>query len=348
MRSRNVLKASRTIGYARTSPADPADGLVAQTRDLRAAGAEKVFREQVSSIGQRGALKRCLDYLRQGDALVVTKPDRLAHSVAALVAIEADLSKRGIGLVVLSLGGEQLDTRKATGKRMLAILAGVATWEHEAMLERQREGRPGVGWRACTVAHFAHPKDRRSSYNCSPKARASARPPWRSAANAARSTTGAATMKRSGAPGTTRETGTDLLEDEARHRALDQSDLLLIFLLRSRRPHLYHQRQQVTVAGDPTAPIGIAHSGEASDVVLLSAAKLQRSARERRRCQHHDHRRRSQRRSRRRIVARLSAPSCLRHCAPCGCASVRWPATSTRRASGCVSMAGMSGAKRTG
>ena len=48
------------------------------------AGAEKVFREQLSSIGQRGALKRCLNYLRQGDALVVTKPDRLAHSVAAL------------------------------------------------------------------------------------------------------------------------------------------------------------------------------------------------------------------------------------------------------------------------
>ena len=44
-RSRNVLEASRTIGYARTSPADPADGLAVQARDLRAAGAVKVFRQ---------------------------------------------------------------------------------------------------------------------------------------------------------------------------------------------------------------------------------------------------------------------------------------------------------------
>ena len=54
--------------------------------------------------------------------------------------IEADLSKRGIGLVVLSMGGERLDTRNPTSKLMLTILAGVATWEREIMLERQREG----------------------------------------------------------------------------------------------------------------------------------------------------------------------------------------------------------------
>src|SRR6185503_19116940 len=78
--------------------------------------------------------------LREGDALVVTKPDRLARSTAALLMIEADLTKRGIGLVVLSLGGERLDTRNPTSKLMLTVLAGVATWEREIMLERQREG----------------------------------------------------------------------------------------------------------------------------------------------------------------------------------------------------------------
>ena len=45
-----------------------------------------------------------------------------------------------IGLVVLSMGGERLDTRNPTSKLMLTILAGVATWEREIMLERQREG----------------------------------------------------------------------------------------------------------------------------------------------------------------------------------------------------------------
>jgi DNA invertase Pin-like site-specific DNA recombinase len=72
--------------------------------------------------------------------LTVTKPNRLARSTAELLTIEADLSKRGIGLVVLSMGGERLDTRNLTSKLMLTILAGVATWEREIMLERQREG----------------------------------------------------------------------------------------------------------------------------------------------------------------------------------------------------------------
>ena len=128
------------VGYARTSTADQAAGLDAQARDLKAAGAEKVFREQVSSIDQRPKLAECLRFLREGDVLICTKPDRLARSTAQLLTIEADLSKRGIGLVVLSMGGTKLDTRNPTSKLMLTILAGVATWEREIMLERQREG----------------------------------------------------------------------------------------------------------------------------------------------------------------------------------------------------------------
>jgi DNA invertase Pin-like site-specific DNA recombinase len=70
----------------------------------------------------------------------VTKPDRLARNTAELLAIEADLAKRGVGLIVLSMGGERLDTRNPTSKLILTILGGVATWEREIMLERQREG----------------------------------------------------------------------------------------------------------------------------------------------------------------------------------------------------------------
>ena len=126
------------VGYARTSTWDQTAGLAAQQRDLKAAGAEKVFSEQASSVAQRTKLNECLAFLREGDVLTVTKPDRLARSTAELLSIEADLS--GIGLVVLSMGGERLDTRKPTSKLMLTILAGVATWEREIMLERQREG----------------------------------------------------------------------------------------------------------------------------------------------------------------------------------------------------------------
>ena len=128
------------VGYGRTSTAEQEAGLAGQDRDLKAAGAERVFLEQVSSVGTRPALKEALAFMREGDALVVTKPDRLARSTAELLSIEADLTKRGIGLVVLSMGGERLDTRNPTSKLMLTILAGVATWEREIMLERQREG----------------------------------------------------------------------------------------------------------------------------------------------------------------------------------------------------------------
>jgi DNA invertase Pin-like site-specific DNA recombinase len=128
------------VGYARTSTEDQRAGLTAQERDLKAAGCKKLFSEQVSSIAERDKLKALLDFVREGDAVVVTKPDRLARSTTELLTIESDLSKRGIGLVVLSMGGERLDTRNPTSKLMLTILGGVATWEREVMLERQREG----------------------------------------------------------------------------------------------------------------------------------------------------------------------------------------------------------------
>jgi DNA invertase Pin-like site-specific DNA recombinase len=129
-----------TVGYARTSTTDQLAGLEAQIRDLQGVGAEKIFSERVSSIATRPQLQACLDYLREGDLLAVTKPDRLARSTADLLSIHADLTKRGVGLLVLSMGGERLDTRNPTSKLMLTILAGVATWEREIMLERQREG----------------------------------------------------------------------------------------------------------------------------------------------------------------------------------------------------------------
>ena len=128
------------VGYARTSTTDQHAGLEAQERDLRAAGAEKMFTEQVSSVAQRPVLRQAIDFVREGDVLAVTKPDRLARSTMELLAIHADLTKRGVDLVVLSMGGERLDTRNPTSKLMLATLGGVATWEREIMLERQREG----------------------------------------------------------------------------------------------------------------------------------------------------------------------------------------------------------------
>jgi DNA invertase Pin-like site-specific DNA recombinase len=131
------------VGYARTSTTEQEAGLEAQIRDLRVAGCTKIFREQVSSIGQRSHLERALDYVRAGDTLVVTKVDRLARSTVGLWEIVKRLESiddGGVGLRVLNLGGETVDTKSATGKLILTIFAGFAQFEREMMLERQREG----------------------------------------------------------------------------------------------------------------------------------------------------------------------------------------------------------------
>ncbi|MDR3571914.1 MAG: recombinase family protein [Candidatus Pacebacteria bacterium] len=139
----DAFQTGQLIGYARTSTAEQEAGLEAQVRDLKAAGCAKIFREQVSSIAQRSELERALDYVRGGDTLVVTKVDRLARSTVGLWEIVKYLEgvdDGGVGLRVLNLGGETVDTKSATGKLILTIFAGFAQFEREMMLERQREG----------------------------------------------------------------------------------------------------------------------------------------------------------------------------------------------------------------
>ena len=77
------------IGYARTSTVDQVAGLEAQERELLAAGCEKQFWEQVSSVDleARTQLAEALDFIRAGDTLVVTKLDRLARSVQHLLEV---------------------------------------------------------------------------------------------------------------------------------------------------------------------------------------------------------------------------------------------------------------------
>ncbi len=127
------------VGYARTSTLDQKAGLEAQERDLQQAGCEKLFIEQVSSVdvAHRVKLQDALDYLREGDTLVVTKLDRLARSVAHLHQLLAQITQKGASLRILNMG---IDTATPTGKLMLNILGGVAEFEREIMLERQREG----------------------------------------------------------------------------------------------------------------------------------------------------------------------------------------------------------------
>lgn len=64
------------VGYARTSTTDQKAGLEAQLRDLRDVGCVKLFQKEISAVAaKRPELERTLDYVREGDTLVETKPD---------------------------------------------------------------------------------------------------------------------------------------------------------------------------------------------------------------------------------------------------------------------------------
>ncbi|WP_264944980.1 recombinase family protein [Sphingomonas canadensis] len=128
------------VGYSRTSTTEQVAGLEAQDRDLRATGCTKLFSEQVSSVAQRAQLSAALDFVREGDTLVVTRLDRLARSTADLLAIIDMLEQKGVALRILDFGGQAVDTKSPSGKLIVTMFGAVAQFERELLLQRQREG----------------------------------------------------------------------------------------------------------------------------------------------------------------------------------------------------------------
>ena len=128
------------VGYARTSTVEQIAGLEAQLRDLKAAGCERIFQEQRSSVTDRPALKEALHFVRAGDKLVVTKLDRMGRNVRVVAEIADDLNARGIGLLILQFGKETLDTTGPTGRLMLNVFAAFSQFEREIMLDGRPKG----------------------------------------------------------------------------------------------------------------------------------------------------------------------------------------------------------------
>jgi len=124
------------IGYARVS--STGQELNGQIEKLTAAGCEKVFSEKVSGkTAHRAQLTGVLDYVREGDQLVVTKLDRLARSTYHLTQIGKHLEEKGVDLVVLD---QPFDTSTPHGQLMFNVLACIAEFENEIRRERQVEG----------------------------------------------------------------------------------------------------------------------------------------------------------------------------------------------------------------
>ena len=125
------------IGYARTSTGHQIYGLEAQVEKLTAQGCEKIFREHASTRKAQPELESAVDFVREGDTLIVMKLDRLARSTEHLMQIVGRLREKGVELRILDLG---LDTGTPNGQLILTVMGGIAQFERDTMLERQREG----------------------------------------------------------------------------------------------------------------------------------------------------------------------------------------------------------------
>jgi len=125
-------------GYARIST--DGQSIAAQVKQLRAARAEKVWRETASGArADRVQLRRVLDQLDAGDVLLVTRLDRLARSTRDLLNILAEIADKKAGF--RSLGDTWADTTTAHGRLMLVVLGGLAEFERELIRARTGEGR---------------------------------------------------------------------------------------------------------------------------------------------------------------------------------------------------------------
>jgi len=124
-------------GYARVSSKE--QDLTVQVESLKNAGCENIRQEKVSgtSIQGRDELNVLLDFLREGDELVVTRVDRLARSIRDLQNIVHDLNQKGI---VLRATEQPIDTTTSAGKCFLDMLGVFAEFETNLRKERQMEG----------------------------------------------------------------------------------------------------------------------------------------------------------------------------------------------------------------
>ena len=124
------------VGYARVSTDDQDPAL--QTDALEGAGCGRIFTETASGAHRdRPELRAALDFLREGDALVVWKLSRLARSIAQVIKTAAELERRGIALNVLS---RNIDTSTPEGRLFFHVTAAFDEFQREIIVENTRAG----------------------------------------------------------------------------------------------------------------------------------------------------------------------------------------------------------------
>ena len=130
-------RAGKLIGYARVSSTD--QDLAVQREALGRAGAGVIFEEKASGTKRdgRSELEKVLSVLGEGDALVVTRLDRLGRSMRDLANIAHEIEQAGAHLKVIE---QSVDTSSAAGRAFYGMLAVFAAFETDVRRERQLEG----------------------------------------------------------------------------------------------------------------------------------------------------------------------------------------------------------------
>ncbi|MGB7408826.1 MAG: recombinase family protein [Pontixanthobacter sp.] len=107
---------------------------------LGGASCEKVFCEKKLGLSAKRRTRRteCIDFVREGDTLMVTRLDRLARSVGDLFQVIERLQEKSVAFRCLQQSG--VDTDSSTGRLMLAILSAVAAFEADIRKERPWKG----------------------------------------------------------------------------------------------------------------------------------------------------------------------------------------------------------------
>lgn len=122
------------VGYARVSSVG--QSLDVQLEKLK--HCDKIFKEKRSGVSnKRPRLKACLEYVREGDTLVVTRLDRLARSTLHLCQLAEQLDKKRVNLQVID---QSIDTGDATGRLLFNMLGAISQFETEIRAERQMDG----------------------------------------------------------------------------------------------------------------------------------------------------------------------------------------------------------------
>jgi DNA invertase Pin-like site-specific DNA recombinase len=125
------------IGYARVSSTGQNEA--AQVGLLYKHGIEELFVDKASGTSREGrpSLANAIKFARKGDAIVVTRLDRLARSVLDLHTIAKELQAKKVDLVVTE---QSIDTTTPTGRLMFNMLGAIAEFETDLRRERQLEG----------------------------------------------------------------------------------------------------------------------------------------------------------------------------------------------------------------